>query len=270
MANVRLKPGIDSHVIGQVVRGTLLESPRTTGEWYAVALPPDEEGLVVSGYIHKSMVEVVMVVGETPEAKTPEPPPAPRVRTAPLARAEREEEAVPPPQPQYRERYGRARIVSGSVLKFGWMTSPDAGGFGNAWIASFGFDKGLGRDVGLGLEIQPAIRNYSDIDLKMIPVMGFVNLKAGLNLGDLLPVLKFLNVVGGGGLGAEAVFSSIGIDGGGTVTNFKMNFAFHLLGGLELDLGSLRLIVEYQMAQVRDSRVDSSAFRNYLLFGLRF
>jgi hypothetical protein len=268
-ANVRLKPDLGSPVIGQVAKGTILESTGKVGDWYAVNLPPDEDGIVVSGYLHLSTVEVTSDAGEAAEAA--EPPPAPRARTSPPARPARvETEEVAPSEPVYRERYGRAKIVSGSFLKFGWMTTPDAGGFSNAWLASFGFDMGLGRNVGVGLEIQPAIRSYSDIDLKMIPIMGFVNLKAGLNLGDLLPVLKIFNVVGGGGLGAEAVFSSIGVDGGKTITDFKVNFAFHLLGGLELDLGSLRLLAEYQLAQVSDSAVDTSGFRHYLLFGLRF
>jgi len=270
LANVRFDSNLVSQVVGQVGRGTLLESSLTAGEWYSVTLPPDKNGSIVTGYIHKSMVEVVMVVGKTPKVKTPEPPSAPRVRTTPPARPEREGETTPPPQSQFREHYGRALLISGPFLKFGWMTSPKAGGFGNAWLASFGFDKGLGKNIGLGFEIQPAIRNYSEIDLKMIPVMGFVNLKAGLNLGDLLPVLKSLNILGGFGLGAEAVFQSIGLEGGETATKFKANFAFHLLGGLEFDLGSLRLIAEYQMAKVSVSSVDNSAFRYFLLFGLRF
>ncbi len=270
-ANVRLKPDLNSPVIGQVGKGTVLESTAKIGDWYAVKLPPDEDGIVVSGYLHLSTVEITTDAGEEPAAeKAPEPPPVRRERAAPPARTERVAEPEPASEPVYRERYGRRRIVSGAFLKFGWQTTPDAGGFGNAWLASFGLDMGLGRNVGIGLEIMPAVRSYSDIDLKMIPVLGFVNLKAGLNLGDLLPVLKIFNVVGGGGLGAEAVFQSIGVDGGTTVSKFKVNFAFHLLGALEIDLGSLRLLAEYQLAKVSDSNVDSSGFRNLLLFGLRF
>lgn len=274
-ANVRLKPDLDSPVIGQIAKGTVLESANKIGDWYAVKLPPDADGIVVSGYVHMSTVEITTDAGEEPAAEeAPAPPPAPRVRTAPPARTpvrtERVSEPEPVREPVARERYGRRRIVSGSFLKFGWQTVPDAGGFGNAWLASFGFDMGLGRNVGVGLEIMPAVRSYSDIDLKMIPVLGFANLKAGLNLGDLLPALKIFNVVGGGGLGAEAVFQSIGVDGGTTVSKFKVNFAFHLLGGLEVDLGSLRLLAEYRLVQASDSNVDSSGFRNLLLFGLRF
>ncbi len=270
-ANVRLKPDLGSPVISQVPKGTLLESTGKVGDWYAVKLPADEDGIVVSGYLHQSTVEVSSDAGEEPVEEAPAPPPAPRVRTTPPARPARTvEPREEPAEPVYKERYGRAKIISGTFLKFGWQTSPDAGGFGNAWLASFGFDMGLSRNVGLGLEIMPAIRSYADIDLKMIPVLGFVNLKAGLNLGSLLPVLKFLNVVGGGGVGAEAVFQSIGVDGGETVTHFQANFAYHLLGGLEVELGSLRLLAEAQLAQVSDSRVEGSGMRSFLLFGLRF
>lgn len=266
-ANVRLKPDLESQVIGQVARGTVLSAKAKVGDWYAVEMPPDEDGIVVSGYLHLSTVEIT---ADAEEAPAPPPPPAPRARSAAPVRTERVAEPEPASEAAYRVRYGRSRIVSGSFLKFGWQTVPDAGGFGNAWLASFGFDMGLGRNVGFGLEIMPAVRNYSDIDLKMIPILGFANLKAGLNLGDLLPVLKIFNVIGGAGLGAEGVFQSIGVDSGDTVTHFNVNFAYHFLGALEIDLGALRLLAEYQLTQVSDSDVEGSGFRHFLLFGLRF
>ncbi len=268
-AVVRLKPDISSPIIGQVVRGTLLEAGRKAGDWYAVALPPDEDGTVVNGYVHQSLVDVVSA-GQAPPAE-PAPETAPERLESPPARAVEpvEQEEEPPARRAPRPTYGRSKIVAGTFLKFGWMTSPDPGGFSNAWLASFGFDLGLGRNVGVGLEIQPAYRSYSDLGLTSIPVMGFANLKAGLNLGSLLPFLRFLNVIGGGGVGAEAVFNSLDFEGR-SATQFKTHFAFHLLAAAEIDLSFIRLVAEVQMAQVKDPAVTPAYFSHYALFGIRF
>lgn len=264
-AVVRLKPDISSPIIGQVPRGTLLESSKKAREWYAVALPPDEDGIVVNGYIHQSLVEVTDSGEAPPEEAAPERVEAPPERAVEPARQEYE----PPARRAPRATYGRSKIVSGTFLKFGWMTSPDPGGFGNAWLGSFGFDLGLGRNLGLGIEIQPAWRSYEDLGLTSIPVMGFANLKAGLNLGSLFPVLRFLNVIGGGGAGAEAVFNSLDFEGR-SATEFKTHFAYHFLAAAEIDLGGLRLVAEVQMAKVNDPNVTPASFSHYVLFGIRF
>jgi hypothetical protein len=59
-ANVRLKPDLASRVIGKVSLGTILESDEKTGEWYRVNLPPDKSGLSLPGYMHNSVVEIVI------------------------------------------------------------------------------------------------------------------------------------------------------------------------------------------------------------------
>lgn len=63
-ANVRLKADSTSPVIGSVPGGTILESEGLFGEWYQVKLPPNEEGFVVTGFIHQQLVEAL---GETKE-----------------------------------------------------------------------------------------------------------------------------------------------------------------------------------------------------------
>jgi hypothetical protein len=64
-AFVRLTGSINSMIISQVPLGTVLEASEKVGEWYKVALPPDEQGFVVQGYIHSTEVEVIAV--EEPE-----------------------------------------------------------------------------------------------------------------------------------------------------------------------------------------------------------
>ena len=67
-ANIRLKPDLKSNLICTVSKGTILEFYEKTGEWYKVNLPPDKNGLVVTGYIHSSVVEIVTkkVIPEKP------------------------------------------------------------------------------------------------------------------------------------------------------------------------------------------------------------
>ncbi len=62
-ANVRVEPDFKSEIIRQVQLGIRLQSIAKLGEWYLVNLPPDEEGIIISGYIHQSFVQ------EIPEEK---------------------------------------------------------------------------------------------------------------------------------------------------------------------------------------------------------
>ena len=60
-ANIRLKPSLESTVITQAPMGAVLTSTAKEGEWFLISLPPNKDGVVVSGYIHQS---VVIVSGE--------------------------------------------------------------------------------------------------------------------------------------------------------------------------------------------------------------
>jgi hypothetical protein len=64
-ANIRLEPTTDSTIITAAPRGTLLDAEPMEGNWYRVYLPPNASGVVVSGYIHMNLVEVV---GRSPTA----------------------------------------------------------------------------------------------------------------------------------------------------------------------------------------------------------
>ena len=100
MANVRFKPALDSSVIGTAKMGQVFDVVQKTGDWYQVNLPPDEKGIVLSGYINKIVVEemsgdeaVTKKEEPKPEAK-PAAPPKPKV-TPPVSR---------PPQRAYGEK----------------------------------------------------------------------------------------------------------------------------------------------------------------------
>jgi hypothetical protein len=264
-ANVRVKPDFASQVITRLPLGTLLESTAKTGDWYQISVSPDEKSAAVTGYIHQSTVQEVQTTAK-PETETP--PPAKAAQPV-LVQKEPQETAVPPAPPKYRPEGSGGNLFSGFYIKLGWMASPDAGGFGKSWLSSFGYDFGFGRNFALGFELQPAYRSYPEIDLTVIPIMGFVNVKAGENAGRLIPFMKFLDIVCGAGIGLEASYAKTIFDGQ-TYTNFRTLFAFHLLLGGEIDFKTFKLLLDYQLTQLSDPNVNPNFWRNYLMFGIRF
>ena len=57
-ANLREKPDIGSGIVQQIPEGTVLEADRKEGEWFFVRYAL-EDGGVLGGWIHESLVEVV-------------------------------------------------------------------------------------------------------------------------------------------------------------------------------------------------------------------
>jgi len=57
-ANIRLRPTTQSTIVSTVPLGAVLEVIKKEGNWYFVKLPPDKKGIVVTGYIHQSLVEI--------------------------------------------------------------------------------------------------------------------------------------------------------------------------------------------------------------------
>lgn len=70
-ANIRLRPTTQSNIVSAVPLGAVLEVIKKEGNWYFVKLPSDEKGIVVTGYIHQSIVEVIEMIerGERVEEK---------------------------------------------------------------------------------------------------------------------------------------------------------------------------------------------------------
>ena len=75
-ANLREKPDIGSSIVQQIPEGNVLEADRKEGEWYFVRYTL-EDGGVIGGWIHESLVEVVETGGpvteivKKPAAETP-------------------------------------------------------------------------------------------------------------------------------------------------------------------------------------------------------
>ncbi|MDH4198590.1 MAG: outer membrane beta-barrel protein [Candidatus Aminicenantes bacterium] len=72
-ANVRLKPALDAIVVGKARQGQVLVYEKKTGDWYLVSLPPDEQGNVVTGFIHSSVVVEVPVEEAAPVVAAEKP-----------------------------------------------------------------------------------------------------------------------------------------------------------------------------------------------------
>jgi hypothetical protein len=100
-ANLRERPDIGSAVVQQIPEGTVLAADRKEGEWYLVRYTL-EDGGVIAGYIHESLVLVT--------AQEPGPP----------ARDVREPETVTPVEPRPRPpvvRTARAPRPAGPVAR---------------------------------------------------------------------------------------------------------------------------------------------------------
>ncbi|MCX6559700.1 MAG: hypothetical protein NTZ26_04230 [Candidatus Aminicenantes bacterium] len=69
------------------------------------------------------------------------------------------------------------------TLKFGYQTKPATDSFGDAWLIALNWDFGISRNLAFGFEIQPAYRSSEELGLHSFPVMGWLHLKVGENLG---------------------------------------------------------------------------------------
>lgn len=56
---VRLTPSQNGQVIATLSFGTIINAVGTTGDWYAVEIPSAQEGVIISGYVHKYNIQFV-------------------------------------------------------------------------------------------------------------------------------------------------------------------------------------------------------------------
>ena len=91
-ANIREKPDILSSLLVQVPQGTILEAEGKEGDWFAVRIKQEEGGMIL-GYVHESLVSLVEAappeeeapkIVAVPEKKAPPPPPPSPVTRKPL------------------------------------------------------------------------------------------------------------------------------------------------------------------------------------------
>ncbi len=56
-AVLRIKPKNGTVIIKKLPLGALLEVEEEIGDWLKITLPPDEDGFVLTGYLHRSLSE---------------------------------------------------------------------------------------------------------------------------------------------------------------------------------------------------------------------
>ena len=157
----------------------------------------------------------------------------------------------------------------GFFVEGGLMISPKTDSFADKWLLGIGFDKGINPYISLGMEFQPHIRSVSEFKLTYISANLFVNVRGGINLGQLTPALKFWTPYVGFGPGTALSFTHVS-NPGGSYNKFQANFAYHFTIGSEFALGSKGLFVEYQIVRVSQPNVDPDGSCSFLVAGLRF
>jgi hypothetical protein len=165
-------------------------------------------------------------------------------------------------------------LFSGFSLKLGLQTSPKVSGIGNSWIAAFSLEKGLGRYLALGAELQPYLRSYSndalpDASLSLVAAHAFLNIKIGAGLGQFIKALKFWKPYFGLGFGGAFEMQTAKYQANSD-SKFKFYPAWHWLLGSEFLLKTISLIVEYQAVMVSVPNLDPDFFTNFLMLGVRF
>jgi opacity protein-like surface antigen len=136
-ANIRLMPTTKSSVIHQVSSGTELKHLAKTGDWHRVNLAPNEEGIVLSGYIHQNIVREIFETATPPPLKPEEiPDPEPEIT---------KETTEPGPGPVQELPVPQTRAAG----RFLWV----GGGAGYTMPSQTEFAKGLnfGGTLGFGL-----------------------------------------------------------------------------------------------------------------------
>lgn len=137
-ANIRLMPSLKSDVIHQLPFGVDLKPLAKSGNWYRVNLPPNPDGIILSGYIHDS------IVNETFEKQVlapPEPEEPPESEFEIL-----EEEPEPAPEPSQEI---QSAVRTSKTVPLFWI----GGSAGYTMPSESNFEKGInfGGTLGFGV-----------------------------------------------------------------------------------------------------------------------
>lgn len=251
-ASIRSRPELGAEILDVAAKGAVFEVIEKADHWYAIKVGEDETGSGVYGFIHESMVESAGdILPEPPEPEKPPPVPQPQVLPEPAVKmpSPPEREAMPPEV----EVWSREEYLSGSFLKYG---------FNDHWAASFGYDYGIGRYVGIGLEFQPYVSNLSAANKTTIQLDIFINLKLGFKVG-------FFTFYGGGGAGPDLSYKSAEVEGD-SLSQFETRLAYHGIAGAAVNIGKIAVVFEYQPTWIREPDVSPDAPSHFFFIGLRF
>lgn len=246
-AKVKADADAGAATIYIAAKGEVFTVLERRGNWYKIELPTEEGAGPQAGFIAKSLVSESGGQGE----KKP-------VRKGSANRSLKPDK----------------HLFSGLSLKLGFKTSPKGDSFGNSWILAGTYEKKLGRYLSLGAELQPYLRHYANdslpgTSLSIFAVHTFVNVKAGANLGQFVPVLKFWKPYFGLGFGAAFENQTAKYEGN-SGSAFEIYFAWHWMLGSEFAMKKFDLIVEFQSILLGVPGVSPDFFTNFIMFGVRF
>ena len=63
-AVLRIKPKDGAVIITKLPLGALLEVDEELDDWLKISLPPDEDGFVLTGYLHRAFTEKASIIHE--------------------------------------------------------------------------------------------------------------------------------------------------------------------------------------------------------------
>jgi len=255
-ANIRLMPSLKSDVIHQLPFGVDLKPLAKSGNWYRVNLPPNPDGITLSGYIHDS------IVNETFEKQILAPPePEEPQESEPKIPVE---EPEPAPEPSQEI---QPAVRTGITLPPFWI----GGGAGYTMPSESNFEKGInfGGTLGFG------ITRYLAVELRVpyyqsnvtgsiggLSTGQFQSISLSLSVQARYPIKSLIipYLVAGGDyllnkftLDNETVnsWNAMGID---IEENVDHAFGFHFGGGIDLFIMkslALNLDVRYSTASMK-------------------
>ncbi len=255
MANIRLMPSLKSPVIHQLPFGVELKPLGKSGNWHRVNLPPNPDGIILSGYIHGS------IVNETFEKIVP-PPPEPEEFTEDEPEGlEEEPEPIKEIPPQVRTATPGLPIWIGAGAGY---TMPSETNFGNG--INFGLTLGYWITRYLAVELRvPYFQSDVTGSIGRLSTGRFKSISLTMSVQARYPIKDHIipYVVGGGDyhlnkftLDKEVVnsWNALGFD---IEENVDHTFGFHFGGGLDYFLFrnlALNLDVRYYTASLKGDR----------------
>lgn len=272
VANIRATPDLGGEIVGKAKFGDIYIVVKVEGNWYKIDFPSEKKGAGNFGYIHKAITKLISSgIKSTPP---PPPPKAKKIKKKTSKIVKEKPEKKSGFSVVRRKKHYQNQLFSGFYVKLGQMTSPKMDSFGEKWIADFGFDSPIGKYAAWGLEFQPYLRslNADSIGFSSTWIVTniFLNVKGGFNIGQLFEPLKLLTLYIGAGPGVELSYSTTDYQGI-TGSSFNTRFAWHIVYGVEVSLGKMDIIIEFQDNKVINPDVDpSTQSSKFFLFGIRF
>lgn len=255
-ANIRLMPDFESQVIQKVQLGTILQAQGKIAGWYRINLPPIEEVIIISGYIHKNFVQEIIEKDKEVikvEEKKPVITPPPKPTVTPRKKPSREEIMKPK---SIKKRYGYIKIGI-NYFSPSEQSCKDIYGEGLTYEGEITFRIWRGIELWLGgsysYEKGELTFTKEETKLSIFPIGGGVkyrlltgtfNLYTGIGLSYYQ--LKESNPIGDaskGGLGYKAILGGFISVNGGFLIDFHINYTYCKMtpADIERNIGGLGL-----------------------------